>query len=138
MKPDDASAPGGAPLDELDRSLGRVLGGETAHDTLVPSSGFAAQVMDSIGRSAVIPPPFPFPWKRALAAFGAAFAIFLYGLLRFLIEFRRLPPAEPSAIQFHLRGLLAGAVTPWGWTALALLIALLSVTLCLRLAAPRA
>jgi hypothetical protein len=42
-------------------ALGRILASE---DTLVPSSGFAARVMDAVEESASAPPPLPFPWRR--------------------------------------------------------------------------
>jgi hypothetical protein len=35
-------------------------------DSIVPSSGFTASVMDAIRRDAAAPPPIPFPWLRAL------------------------------------------------------------------------
>jgi hypothetical protein len=35
-------------------------------DALVPSSGFAASVMDAIQEQAAEPAPIPFPWKLAL------------------------------------------------------------------------
>lgn len=48
-------------------SLDQVL---LSEDTLLPSSGFAASVMDRIEAEAAAPAPIPFPWKRALP--GAA------------------------------------------------------------------
>ena len=45
--------------DNLDRIL-------LQQDALLPSSGFAASVMDAIQQQAAVPPPIPFPWKRAL------------------------------------------------------------------------
>jgi hypothetical protein len=43
--------------------LDRLLSDDT---TLVPSSGFAAGVMDAVRREASEPQAIPFPWKRAL------------------------------------------------------------------------
>ncbi len=43
-----------------------------SEEEILPSSGFAASVMDAVRREAAAPPPIPFPWKRALP--GAVFA----------------------------------------------------------------
>ena len=43
-------------LDDFDRTL-------AADDTLVPSSGFTARVMDAVEREADEPPPLAFPWR---------------------------------------------------------------------------
>jgi hypothetical protein len=50
--------------DNLDRIL-------LEQDTLLPSSGFAASLMDTIQQQAAAPPPIPFPWKRALPGIAA-------------------------------------------------------------------
>jgi hypothetical protein len=42
--------------DELERAL--------AEDSIEPSSGFAAGVMDAVRLAASEPPPLPFPWSR--------------------------------------------------------------------------
>ena len=44
-------------MDDLDRAL-------TDDDPLVPSSGFAARVMDSVQDAETEPPPLAFPWRR--------------------------------------------------------------------------
>jgi len=46
-----------------DSDLDRVLSKE---EEILPSSGFAASVMEAVRREASTPPPIPFPWKRAL------------------------------------------------------------------------
>jgi hypothetical protein len=43
--------------------LDRILSKE---EEILPSSGFAASVMEAVHREAAVPPPIPFPWKRAL------------------------------------------------------------------------
>jgi hypothetical protein len=62
--------------DELERAL--------SDDTIEPSSGFSARVMDSVRQAAAQPPPLPFPWFRLalgivacglLAAAGARLAV---------------------------------------------------------------
>jgi hypothetical protein len=44
-------------MDELDRLL-------SSDETLVPSSGFQARVMEAVQDAAVAPPPPSFPWGR--------------------------------------------------------------------------
>jgi len=48
--------------------LDRILAHE---DALVPSSGFAASVMETIQDQAAAPAPIPFPWKLALPGIAA-------------------------------------------------------------------
>ena len=43
-------------MDDLDRAL-------TDDDTIVPSSGFAARVMDAVQDAESEPPPIAFPWR---------------------------------------------------------------------------
>lgn len=69
--------------DQLDRIL--------LDDTLVPSSGFAASVMDSIAAitaQAAAPAPIPFPWKLAIPG-CAAFLIALIAAIRLLMQIRQ-------------------------------------------------
>jgi hypothetical protein len=51
--------------------LDRILAHE---DALVPSSGFAASVMDAIQEQAAASAPIPFPWKLALPGIAALVA----------------------------------------------------------------
>ncbi len=51
--------------DELDRIL-------SEDEEILPSSGFAASVMEAVRREASTPPPIPFPWKHALPGLAAA------------------------------------------------------------------
>jgi hypothetical protein len=43
-------------MDDLDRIL-------ISDESVVPSEGFAAGVMDAVEAAAGEPPPFPFPWR---------------------------------------------------------------------------
>lgn len=43
-------------------------------DQLLPSSGFAASVMDRIEAESAAPAPIPFPWKRTLPGLAALLA----------------------------------------------------------------
>jgi hypothetical protein len=65
---------------------------------LVPSSGFAASVMERVRQEAAAPPPIPFPWKRAVPGFVVAGGVLGWGaveVVRFagpaLMELRRAP-----------------------------------------------
>ena len=51
-------------LDDLARAL-------TGDDTIVPSSGFAARVMDAVHDADADAPPFPFPWRPFAIGFVA-------------------------------------------------------------------
>ncbi len=47
----------------IDSDLERILSNE---EEILPSSGFAASVLEAVQHEAAAPPPIPFPWKRAL------------------------------------------------------------------------
>jgi hypothetical protein len=50
-------------------------------DTLIPSSGFLARVMERVEEEAATatPPPIPFPWKRFLPGFVLAAGVLGWG-----------------------------------------------------------
>jgi len=58
--------------DELDRILSQ-------SETIVPSSGFTARVMEAVEQEALAPPPIAFPWKRAVP--GLVACLVLLGIL---------------------------------------------------------
>lgn len=71
--------------DPNDDDLNRIL----SETEILPSSGFAASVMDAVRREAAAPPPIPFPWKRALpglivagATLGAVVMVCVLQLVR--------------------------------------------------------
>jgi hypothetical protein len=99
-----------------DDDIDRVLSNE---DSIVPSSGFAASVMEAVQREAETPPPIPFPWKRALPGLVSCVG----GLVILLVVVFSWVFSRPS------RGmeLPAGAVQAAGWIALALVVSLVSV-----------
>jgi hypothetical protein len=109
-------------------------------DDIQPSSGFAASVMEAVRREAAVPPPIPFPWKRALPL-GALAAVTLI-LTAVAAVFAAAHPGSGSVapnLSFSpLRGLsengLGSALT---WTGVALLAAFVSVKLSMRLAGGR-
>ena len=114
------------------------------HDEIVPSSGFAASVMDAVRREASAPPPIPFPWKRALpivllAAFALALAV--AGSAVFILHVATMQGAQsqtlsaapislPSLSSLTLRG---DPASPWVWLVISLLVAWVSVKLSMRL-----
>ncbi len=117
--------------DDLDQVLGR-------EDEIIPSSGFAAGVMEAVRREASDPPPFPFPWKRALPGLVAS-ALALVGFLILAVpEFLRGASASTDQWAPVLVTLLKGADhLGMGWITLALLLSFASVRISMRLAGGR-
>jgi hypothetical protein len=124
--------------DEINRILSR-------QDEILPSSGFAASVMDTVRREAAAPPPIPFPWKRALPGLvvgGFVLALALVWGTAAIAQLARggttqhLPMSVPPLLPpiFHGHGGVESAAI---WTALALLMALISVRFSMRLASAR-
>jgi len=138
----------------MKRLIGRLMGNDegeinrilSREDEILPSSGFTVSVMDAVRREAAAPPPIPFPWKRALpglVAAGFALALVLNAVVVAIAQAGKaaapqfsallpssLPPAMPPIFD---GGIESAAI----WTALALLAALVSVTLSMRLASGR-
>jgi hypothetical protein len=116
--------------DELDRIL-------SAEDRIVPSSGFAASVMDAVRREAATPPPIPFPWKRALPGLVVGI-VALAGLIvaGFALRASAIAAAAPATLSLHQ--LIAAArvaaqqADGAGWIALTLLLTLASVFFSFR------
>jgi hypothetical protein len=82
-------------LDMTNERIDGILGAEPE---LVPSSGFAASVMERIRQEAAAPPPIPFPWRRAVPGFVVAGGVLGWGaveIVRFagpaLVELRHAP-----------------------------------------------
>jgi hypothetical protein len=116
---------------EIDRMLAR-------EDEILPSSGFASSVMDAVRREAAAPPPIPFPWRRALPGLLAGVCALMLVLVAGVVAGARfattsitpqfstsMPPAMPSILH---GGIESAAI----WTALALLVAFVSVKLSTR------
>jgi hypothetical protein len=75
--------------DDLDRIL-------ASEEPMLPSSGFAASVMEQVRETVSAPPPLPFPWKRfllGLAAISVLAAISGWGIAS-------LPIAETLSTAF--------------------------------------
>jgi hypothetical protein len=118
--------------------IDRILEGE---DEILPSSGFAASVMEAVRREAATPPPIPFPWKRAWPVAAAA-VIALVGAPAVLFEVAggapgstRPSPIPASSIEALLRtGTSVGA----HWLIFAVVLTLVAMMASRRLAGGRA
>ena len=118
--------------EEIERILSR-------EDEILPSSGFAVSVMDAVRREAAVPPPIPFPWKRALPGLVVgAFAVALV-LVAGVVALAQLGRASaPAQFSMSLPPTLHGGIGSSAiWTAMALLVAWVSVKLSMRLAPGR-
>jgi hypothetical protein len=99
-----------------DEVLDRILATE---EDLVPSSGFAASVMDRIREEATAPPPIPFPWKRAVPGIVLAAGVFGWGaveLTRQAVSVMR----SAHSVPLHLSTSMLRPVEGIGWVAIAL------------------
>jgi len=112
-----------------DQEFDRILSHET---DLVPSSGFAATVMDAVRNEACAPPPIPFPWARALPGIAAGVFALVY---LFIGVFRQAGSVadSPSSIDRFFSSLVpafrAAQMMGAGW----ILAALVLTYLCVKL-----
>ena len=97
--------------DEFDRMM--------SEEEILPSSGFAASVMDAVRREAAAPPPIPFPWKRALpgALFAAATLIGILVICAIELFSSPFAPRQPVSgspwellLQAHAQWVMLGLV----------------------------
>lgn len=110
-------------------SIDRILAGE---EELVPSSGFVASVMERIREEAAVPPPIPFPWKRAVPGFVLGCAGLGWGVVELA---KRAIAAGPTAqtITLHIPPSLLQSGEGLGWVGLALGVSLVSWKLARRI-----
>jgi hypothetical protein len=102
-----------------------------SHETLLPSSGFAARVMEAVRREAATPPAIPFPWKLAvpgMVAFVACVALLVVGLMR--AHWAMSAAAVPS-----ISAAVGDEIARYeiGWVALSLLVTAITVKIAFRL-----
>jgi hypothetical protein len=104
-----------------------------AEEELVPSSGFVASVMERVQEEAALPPPIPFPWKRAVPGVILAAGVFGWGAVELFREggdaLRGFTLSAP-----HLPAAWVPGVEEAGWIALALAASLASWLFSRRLA----
>lgn len=103
--------------DEFDRIM--------SEEEILPSSGFAASVMEAVRREAAAPPPIPFPWKRALpgAMFAAATLVGILAICTIALFSSSFAKGQPGSIstwqlllQVHAQWVLLGlAAVLAGW-----------------------
>lgn len=111
--------------DDIDRML-------ADDEEVVPSSGFEASVMETVLQEATAPPPLAFPWLRALPGFIAllvAFAVVIWDGIG-----AHSDPSAAAVFDDQLRALLAFVSrAEIQWTALAVVMTIVSAVLPLRL-----
>lgn len=66
-------------------------------EEIVPSSGFTSAVMDVVHQEAAMPPPIPFPWRRAMPGLLTCFALVAFLAHRLLHSFATTPAREGFA-----------------------------------------
>lgn len=104
-----------------DEMIDRILASE---ETLLPSSGFTAAVMDRIREEAAAPQPIPFPWRRVMPGIVLGCGGLGWGV----VELTRLAISAAHDTQQPITlPISASALQPFeslGWAALALVVAL--------------
>ena len=114
----------------IDDEIERVLATE---EGLIPSSGFMASVMERVEEEAAVPPPIPFPWKRAVPGIVLAAGVFGCGT----VELVRSGVPTLHSLTITVPHLSAGnehSVESAGWVAMALGVSLVCWLLSRRLA----
>jgi hypothetical protein len=121
--------------EKIDTEIGDILATE---EELIPSSGFAASVMERVQEEAAAPQPIPFPWKLAVPAILLASGVFAWStieLLRLGVAEQGLPALRTFTLSpVHLNASTVQSLEEAGWIALALVASLLSCLLPRRLA----
>jgi hypothetical protein len=123
-----------------DAEIDPVLSGQ---DEILPSAGFVACVMDAVRREAAVPPPIPFPWKRALP--GLALALVVMALVAVGGVFAvthglggsTAPQVSATTSWSATQGMQGKLNSAAAWTAIALLLTLITMKFSMRLAAGR-
>jgi hypothetical protein len=106
----------------------------TAEETLAPSSGFIASVMERVREEAAAPPPIPFPWKRAVPGFVLAAGVLGWGAVEFV---RFTGPAIATIKLPQVQVVIVASSRPVqqaGWVLAALAVSLVSWMVSRRVA----
>ena len=122
-------------IENDDSEIDRIL---SLQDEILASSGFTVSVMHAVRREAAAPPPIPFPWKRALPGLlvgGGALTLVLVAVIKAIPRVdgttaSRFSSSLPSGTPALFSGGIESAAI---WSALALLMAFVSVKLTMRL-----
>lgn len=102
-------------------------------DALVPSSGFAASVMEQVREEAAAPMPIPFPWRRAAVGMVLALGVFAwFGVELAQMVMRAIHTGTTASMEIPVPAI--AALGQWDWVAIALGITLASWVLARRLA----
>ncbi len=120
--------------DDIDRIL-------AAEDELVPSSGFAASVLEAVRREASAPPPIPFPWKRAwpgLVAAALALVVVPAALIGPFARAVASHPTAPISVSSIASLLRPAADAGCLWVLVALVVTLASIGFSKRISGSRA
>ena len=109
-------------------------------EQILPSSGFAASVMEAVQREAAAPPPIPFPWKRALPGICAAGLMIVLVVLASISLLHHGAATRPLPAEWLFA--IAAITQGWktlgaSWIALALVLSLVSVKFSMYLASSR-
>lgn len=110
-------------------------------EEITPSSGFSARVMDAVRQEAAIPPPIPFPWRKAMPGLVACLGLVSFLIYRCGQLFRGDPThasSSLSAVQWLLAVLLnvgkSSAFLSLEWLTIVLLITFVTLGLSMRFA----
>lgn len=105
-------------------------------EEILPSSGFAASVMEAVRREAAAPPPIPFPWKRALPGLIVSVLALVWAIMESVVQVIRGNVAAPLPTSFsHTLTSIAdsGRTVAACWIVLVLLLSFVSVNFSMRL-----
>lgn len=114
--------------DDIDRIL-------SDDETILPSSGFTASVMEAVQREASAPPPIPFPWIRALPGLVGAGATITMEVAVLAGKLGAPPRSGPTLAELIVSAANVTTRAEAHWIILALLLSLASVKISLRLSA---
>ncbi len=105
-------------MDKLDVVLG-------SEEKLIPSSGFAAGVMQRVRDEAAASAPIPFPWKRAIPGFVVAAVVLGWAAVQ-MTEAAKSAFRSMSMPQFQIPTWVPLDPQQAGWIAVGVALALVS------------
>jgi hypothetical protein len=117
--------------------LDRILSKE---EEILPSSGFAACVMEAVQREAAVPPPIPFPWNRALPGLCVVVLTLASLVTSSIVQIIRWIPGQsipPQWLTASASFVAASRNLGTAWILAALLLSYASVKLAMHLVADR-